>query len=66
MLVLAPAVCCIAAVALSELMDTLTGSLKTSLGGSRGAALESQASGSLAVEAADEGTVAATPAKGKH
>jgi hypothetical protein len=69
MLVLAPAVCCIAAVALSELMDMLTGSLKAFFEGVKAPALDKQGSANLALEgkedAAAAAVVAATPSKGE-
>jgi dolichyl-diphosphooligosaccharide--protein glycosyltransferase len=64
MLVLAPAVCCIAAVALSEIMTVLTSCVRfglTSQGSSSSKPLEKAPSAAAAEDAA---VVAATPSKG--
>ena len=66
MLVLAPAVCCIAAVALSEAMGVLTASLKSAFARPSKQQLEQQAAGPAAEAEAEEADAAAeaTPAKG--
>jgi dolichyl-diphosphooligosaccharide--protein glycosyltransferase len=65
MLVLAPAVCCIAAVALSEMMTILTGSVRFGLTSQTdGKALDKQASAAAAAAADSDAVVPATPAKG--